>query len=698
MHSLNALVFVISFLGIWFNSCLYPTLQSEYLHEVALQSLLFFVWLTENESLFASDTETIDMAAIHTAAVSHADTIYTAVNDTTTVDTAAIHPAAVSHADTIDTAVNHTTTVDTAAIHTAAVSHADTIDTAVNDTIDTTTVLKRVRTDDEKFSRDVHKHPMLPMCSCNKSCISKVAEKRRMAIHTEFWKLDYNGRKVWIASHVKKSRVKRPRPQLDSSRNFSRYYMLPGEIEDVFVCKKFFLHTLGFTADKVITTAVRSSDVDNAQQITVPTDLRGKHEPSNKLSDQEKSLIALHIESYHPAVSHYRREHAPLRRYLPPEITIRDMHQDFIAKYPGHKCSYEIYRTVVSSMKISFVKLGEEECELCMMRETHKNNNCTETACQSCSLWSDHMQAAQISRRHYQDDSERTVEDNEAVLSVDMQKVIMLPRMPGVKTCVFTRRLVCFHETFAPLGGTKRSLGQPLGILWHEGLSSRNAEDVMSCYAKAMRHPLYRDKSKFTFYADNCSAQNKNWTLFTGMIAEVNRVGGPDQVTVKYLEKGHTFMAADSFHAKIERAMRKMRNLYDFNDFKTAVGKHGTAVTMQVEDFLFWENGMSTAKFTRKPVLADVSAVQFCKGSTKIQWKNNLDSKDWQEGDFLKKKIASALLRGVSFEPRRAPRGVSMDKKRDIGSKLCPLMPEGRKNFWDGLAVSETAKDLIDSY
>ena len=160
----------------------------------------------------------------------------------------------------------------------------------------------------------------------------------------------------------------------------------------------------------------------------------GKHEPSNKLSDQEKSLIALHIESYHPAVSHYRREHAPLRRYLPPEITIRDMHQDFIAKYPGHKCSYEIYRTVVSSMKISFVKLGEEECELCLMHETHKNNNCTETACQSCSLWSDHMQAAQISRRHYQDDAERTVEDNEAVLSVDMQKVIMLPRMPGVKT------------------------------------------------------------------------------------------------------------------------------------------------------------------------------------------------------------------------------------------------------------------------
>jgi len=37
-------------------------------------------------------------------------------------------------------------------------------------------------------------------------------------------------------------------------------------------------------------------------------------------------------------------------------------------------------------------------------------------------------------------------------MSVDMQKVIMLPRLPGVKTCVFTWRLVAFHETFAPRG------------------------------------------------------------------------------------------------------------------------------------------------------------------------------------------------------------------------------------------------------
>lgn len=41
---------------------------------------------------------------------------------------------------------------------------------------------------------------------------------------------------------------------------------------------------------------------------------------------------------------------------------------------------------------------------------------------------------------------------SERYVSAVMQKIIMLPSMPRVKTCVFTNRLVAFHETFAPLG------------------------------------------------------------------------------------------------------------------------------------------------------------------------------------------------------------------------------------------------------
>ena len=69
-------------------------------------------------------------------------------------------------------------------------------------------------------------------------------------------------------------------------------------------------------------------------------------------------------------------------------------------------------------------------------------------------------------------------------------------------------------------------------------MSGRNAEDLASSYVKAMRLPTYRDNKNVVFWTNNCGAQKKNWVLFTAMVAEVNRPGGPETITIKYLENG----------------------------------------------------------------------------------------------------------------------------------------------------------------
>ena len=58
---------------------------------------------------------------------------------------------------------------------------------------------------------------------------------------------------------------------------------------------------------------------------STPCDQREKHSPSNKLSDDSTQLIKNHILSYHLTVSHYRREYAPNRCYLPPELSIKTL-------------------------------------------------------------------------------------------------------------------------------------------------------------------------------------------------------------------------------------------------------------------------------------------------------------------------------------------------------------------------------------
>lgn len=86
----------------------------------------------------------------------------------------------------------------------------------------------------------------------------------------------------------------------------------------------------------------------------------------------DKALLEKHVKSFHPCVSHYRREHAPHRLYLPSDISIVQMHKDFAEQNKNIKCSYYTYRPFVKDvMKIYFTKLGPEECEHC---ERYLNN------------------------------------------------------------------------------------------------------------------------------------------------------------------------------------------------------------------------------------------------------------------------------------------------------------------------------------
>ena len=68
----------------------------------------------------------------------------------------------------------------------------------------------------------------------------------------------------------------------------------------------------------------------------------------------------------------------------------------------------------------------------------------------------------------------------------------MPPRVPGVNTAVYTKRLVTFYETFTPLGNFSKTKGiLPNGAIWHEGISGRNVEYVASAFAKVIRGAQY---------------------------------------------------------------------------------------------------------------------------------------------------------------------------------------------------------------
>ena len=180
----------------------------------------------------------------------------------------------------------------------------------------------------------------------------------------------------------------------------------------------------------------------------------------------------------------------------------------------------------------------------------------TFTECNTCDNYTTHITKAIEAQSLYKAKKDQEWEPNKVVISVDMQKVIMLPCLPGLKQAIFCKPLVLFNETFAPVGGRAKGKSiKPTGVLWHEAIKRRSA-DVASTFIFFLRHN--RDINNFLLWVDNCSGQNMNWFLYTTLVNEVNRTNGTiNEVTIKYFEPGHTFMSADSFHHVIEQGMRK---------------------------------------------------------------------------------------------------------------------------------------------
>ncbi|XP_050306918.1 uncharacterized protein LOC126743745 [Anthonomus grandis grandis] len=410
-------------------------------------------------------------------------------------------------------------------------------------------------------------------------------------------------------------------------------------------------------------------------------------------------------------VSHYRREHAPLRKYLPSDITITQMHKYFIEKHNNVDCSYYTYRAFVRDrMKISFAKLGHEECEQCEVFGqhdlTHTKNSLDLDKCDICKKWNAHIKKATEARKKYREDGESTTEwtPMKICVSADLQKVIMLPRIDTFKQVLFTQRIIAFNESFVAVGKHQQTLG-PSAVIWHKGLAGRKKEELCSAFHKYLLSQ--RDVLSIKIWLDNCAAQNKNWTLFSFLAHIINSSDiAANVLEIYFFEPGYSFMSADSFHHQVEQSMNSYGSslntgaggkIYDFNDFQGAIEqvkmKNVKVLSMELSDFRDWKDHsslMKIKKYSPRPYLSDIVKLKFERGSFSLWYSNEYNS-HYTEVNFLTAKYLKNLT-----EPnvRSQSQSVTKSRKADIIKKLCPLMPENRRHFWEELPVSNEATNL----
>ncbi|XP_026745687.1 uncharacterized protein LOC113507030 [Trichoplusia ni] len=345
--------------------------------------------------------------------------------------------------------------------------------------------------------------------------------------------------------------------------------------------------------------------------------------------------------SFNPAVSHYRREHAPNKKYLPSDLNIRIMYDHYCETDPEIKVSYGFYRKLVRELNISFTKLGQEECELCEKfiihnprREMIRHRNCKD-----CKDYEAHHDRYILARQKYENDADnQTQKKNDTdtlIFAVDLEKVIMLPRMEEFKTVMFCPRLIVFNQSFVPIGEKHiHELGLTFAALWHEGLSGRKKEDIVSCFRAFFMQN--RDLKHIILWLDNCAAQNKNWTLYSYLIYLVNSTEvNFETITLRYLETGHTFMAADEFHHRVEKSLKTKKRVYDFDDFCNAVSNTGSRTMvkkMEVQDFYDFEDCSSTFKLKNsnpRAYLNNITETNFRRGSNSLFYKSSHGTQEY---------------------------------------------------------------------
>jgi hypothetical protein len=135
--------------------------------------------------------------------------------------------------------------------------------------------------------------------------------------------------------------------------------------------------------------------------------------------------------------------------------------------------------------------------------------------------------------------------------------------------------------------------------------------------------------------------------------------------------------------------------VYDFGDFLHVVATSNAGKVevagIKKENILEWKAGHSIIKLKKAaaPKLAEMAEIQLRRGSRSLFYKVSHEEKDFIELDFLMKKVTLETLLTLHTQDR----GIEESKKMIIITKMCPLMPSNRRQFWNDLAVNSITEN-----
>jgi len=539
-----------------------------------------------------------------------------------------------------------------------------------------------------------------PACSCRRKCTNKLTEAHCERVFNDFWALgDFSQQNAFLFGQIKSLAPLRRRVQAEYSRRQLTYVLYVKDCNgvDVRVCKQAFLSIFGLNNCRG---RVENIISDIAAGKSVPSvDGRGKH--GNRPNRTEASVIddvKNHIQSFPSYCSHYSRKHNINRKYIGADLSIGKMYDLYATQCveTGKKsASRDCYRRIFcNDFNLGFATPKTDTCRTCSAYETLKaaSSSDADRSKHETELTVHKSEAAKAFQL-LQKDTGIYDESEQLTLAFDLQQALPTPKL-NVGPAFYKRKIMTYNVGIHNCGQNTAVM-----MLWPETVAGRGADEIGSCILKYFNSVTVSSR-KLVVYSDNCSGQNKNFTIMSLWLYLIN-TGKFDEIRHIFPISGHTLLPCDRDFGDIERVLRKHEQIYTPDEYSRIIASARrtnpfTVHQMMRDDFVTFEK-IANCTVNRKVTVAGTK-VNFRK-VTQFKFNKELkcgmcikythdENENWQQVNLQK--------RGRQYVKYTDVRPIAKNKLDDVTSLLAYVPPVFHA-FYSSI-VSSTRTTVSNEY
>lgn len=285
------------------------------------------------------------------------------------------------------------------------------------------------------------------------------------------------------------------------------------------------------------------------------------------------------------------------------------------------------------------------------------------------------------------------------------KKTLPLPRIPT--NIIFYKRQLWIYNAGVHTG----KKGQGYFYVWVENKACRGTQQNGSCVMKHVLNNINEKVKTLELFCDSCGGQNRNIKILLMLKACLESHRSLENISIKYLVPGHTFMPNDTDFSDVECALKHAQRLYLPSDYislmKTFRTKTPFIVTPMAQEDFFGTEKLEKLIVNRKKG-TDVTKINWL-AFREIKIEKNEPLKFYVKTDFdgtyttmdLERKAVKGRqknsLKGSLINMWMNGKAIAAPKLKDLKSVM-HLIPSDAKRFYTSLTGSTEIEDDLEGF